>query len=234
MPATRDRPLAANRLTVADFIEEYLKPAVAKLQLPSDVCLSFATSTNISAADFDACFNLVHLTSAAAYNASTRGWSSREKRAEMREPDMKFLMVYSVAQDDTPSGLLYEQMNFGDSKLRSLRGQPSQVVGFLSFELGHEDGMEVIYCYEIHLQSGYQGRGLGAQLMSLMSLIGAAVGVQKAMLTVFTSNESAIEFYKWIGYEWYDEEVVPSGRQLRSGMTEKPKPSYVIMAKDLI
>lgn len=231
--ALMDRISTTNKLNAANFIEDYLRPAANLIQLPPDVCLSFATNTNISTADFDACFNLVRSTSRAAYKASSRGWSSRQKKCEMLEQDMKYLMVYSIAQDPPSSGRLYEDLNLEDSKLRPVRGQPSAVIGFLSFMLTHEDGIEVIYCYEIHLQSEFQGRGLGFDLMRIMELIGRTVGVNKAMLTVFTSNQIALDFYDRVGYQWYDEEQTPTCKSLRSGVTEKPRPTYVILAKDL-
>ena len=233
MTSHKSRIKAANALTATDFIDQHLRPSAASVDIAHDLCISFATAATISDSDFDGCFDLVRSTSAAAYTASSRGWSSEEKRTEMREADMKYLMIRAVARNAEASIPAGHTLNFGDQGLDLGNGEQSSVVGFLSFMLTREDRRDVIYCYEVHLKEDYQGRGLGAQLMLLMERIGESVGVKKGMLTVFTSNDAAMRLYKRIGYEWYDEEAVPEGKSLRSGVTDPPKPSYVILAKNL-
>lgn len=233
MTSRKSRIKAANALTATDFIDQHIKPSAASVDFGHDLYLSFATAATISNSDFEGCFDLVRSTSAAAYTASSRGWSSEDKRTEMRDADMKYLMIHAVARAGSSSDFPSHALNFGDRVLDPGKGEPGNVVGFLSFMLTREDRRDVIYCYEVHLKEEYQRRGLGGQLMLLMERVGVSVAVKKGMLTVFTSNEAAIRFYNRIGYEWYDEEAVPEGKSLRSGVTEPPKPSYVILAKNL-
>ena len=202
--STSDRINKANGLSHSRFYSIYVEPAL-RLLSDDSAEIAFQSSSNISCDDFVACLDLIQTTSAAAYSASTKGWSRKEKEREMRDPRMRYLLLRDS------SGLL----------------------GFIEFMLDREDTFEVIYCYEIHTREDARGIGHGAKLMKLMEDIGRAVGVEKSMLTVFTSNGAAIRLYERIGYGLYDEEPVPASKRLRSGLKDKPRPSYIIMAKNL-
>lgn len=102
------------------------------------------------------------------------------------------------------------------------------IAGFLSFMITEEDGHEVVYCYELHLQPGLQGKGVGRRMMELMEMIGERVGVEKAMLTVFRSNQRAVKAYGSWGYGV--DEFSPEARKLRDGTVKEP--SYVILSKE--
>ncbi|CAG8228516.1 unnamed protein product [Penicillium salamii] len=158
------------------------------------------SSATISSTDLEACLDLVEETSSAAY-ASSSGWSRTKKRKEMKLPDMKYMIV---------------------------RGS-GRVNGFLSFMVTYEDGKEVVYCYEIHLAGDMRGRGLGGMLMGRMEGVGRAVGVEKAMLTVFKSNGVANRFYERLGYGV--DEYSPGPRRLRNGTVKEP--DYLILSKGL-
>lgn len=158
------------------------------------------TSATISEADLEVCLDLVEETSSAAY-ASSSGWSRSKKRKEMKLPDMKYMIV---------------------------RGSGC-VTGFLSFMVTYEDGKEVVYCYEIHLAGEVRGQGIGGKLMGRMEEVGRAVGVEKAMLTVFKSNGVATRFYERLGYGV--DEYSPGPRRLRNGTVKEP--DYLILSKVL-
>jgi ribosomal protein S18 acetylase RimI-like enzyme len=146
----------------------------------------------------------VEQTSGEAYDASSTGWSRPKKRKEMQLPDMKYLLVRA----DEPS---------------------ARIEGFLSFMVTYEDGKEVVYCYEIHLSPTARGRGLGKLLMGRMEEIGRAVGLEKAMLTVFRSNTIARRFYEKLGYE--TDEYSPQPRRLRNGTIKEA--DYLILSRTL-
>jgi hypothetical protein len=63
------------------------------------------------------------------YSNSSVGWSTRNKTAEMKEDDLKYIVVWS----DTT------------------------VAAFMSFMPTVEDGHAVLYCYEIHLHTFIRG-----------------------------------------------------------------------------
>ena len=108
-------------------------------------------------------------------------------------------------------------------------GCVAAVGGFLSFMLTWEDGVEVVYCYEIHLEEGVRGKGWGRRLMGLLEEVGRRAGVEKAMLTVFRRNEAAVRFYERLGYG--EDEFSPRPKKLRSGVAKEV--DYLIMSKAL-
>lgn len=105
-----------------------------------------------------------------------------------------------------------------------------KVCGFMSFMLTIEDGVEVIYCYEIHLHESVRGQGIGKQLMGLLEAAGRKARVEKAMLTVFKRNVDAVGFYKGLGYE--EDEYSPRPKKLRNRVVKEA--DYLIMWKSLI
>ena len=216
----RTRSEGANRLSASGFANNYVNPIVSQMDWPAQYSISFRHSSNIKASELDACLGLVRATSAKGYKASTWGWCSKKKLHEMKDKDMRFLLVHSS---------LTSFATADNSRIGAV-----DVAGFLSFMLTVEDGIEVIYCYEIHLSPELRGRKIGAMLMQSMEGIGKAVGVSKAMLTVFTSDASARAFYEQLGYTLYDEEApLPQRKRLKSRVVEETKPTYVILAKDL-
>ncbi|MCJ1402781.1 hypothetical protein MMC11_006002 [Xylographa trunciseda] len=165
--------------------------------------ISLHTSSTISSADLSTCFDLIAATSASTYAVSTTGWHPRQKRKEMRLPDLRYFLVKRTP-DSPPEG-------------------------FLSFMLTYEDGKEVIYVYEVHFVKDLRQGGLGELLMGLVEQVGRKVGVEKAMLTVFVANEGARRFYKRLGYDV--DEFSPEERKLRGGVVVVP--DYVILSKSL-
>jgi len=170
----------------------------------ADIDVELYAASELSSADFMACFQLLKHTSFAAYKSSSRGWRPEAKKAEMRDEDMRYLLVRRFSNDGA-------------------------VGAFLSFMLTIEDDFPVIYVYEIHLASGMRRCGLGKRLMHIVEDIGCRARVAKAMLTVFTSNSRAEGFYRNLGYT--DDEFSPRPRKLRRGVTKRP--DYIIMSKSL-
>jgi len=184
-----------------------------------------------------ACFSLIEETSSAAYAASSKGWRPKAKQLEMRENGMQYLLVIK-----TPTPAVPQEPQPPPSPIPAAEPPEitKQLLGFLSFMLTIDDGIPVIYIYEIHLSGSVRGQGMGKTLMGCVDAIGRHKGMRKAMLTVFVSNVAAIGFYEGIGYEQWDEEYIPPAKRLRStrksadSAEEMRKPSYIIMAKDLL
>ncbi|KAI9797707.1 MAG: hypothetical protein M1833_005368 [Piccolia ochrophora] len=199
----------ANKLTPSDFIKKHLSSQCLKFSHPTKTnaySIGLYNPTTLPPRTFDACFELLSFTSSADYAQSSIGWSPSKKRREMRLPDMRYL----VAEPEGAEG-------------------SGEIVAFLAFMLTYEDGKEVVYCYEIHLKNEVRGCGLGRRLMQLMEEVGSAVGVGKAMLTVFITNQAAAKFYERLGYAV--DEYSPGPITLRNGRVKEP--SYVILSKRL-
>lgn len=190
------------------------------------------SAASISDADLDACLDLIELTSSEAYAASGAGWSRPKKRKEMKLPDMKYLIVRGAGDARQPAGPDADKPKEDSSGPEQDSTSPADktgVLGFLSFMVTYEDGKEVVYCYEIHLSPMARGRGLGGLLMGRMEEIGRSVGLEKAMLTVFKSNETARRFYERGGYGV--DESSPQPRRLRNGTIKEFE--YLILSKKL-
>lgn len=150
----------------------------------------------------EACFSLVEETSRKDYETSSRGWSPKAKKKEMREPDLRYILV-----KDPDDGT---------------------VCGFVSLMPTVEDGEPVLYCYEIHLKPVLRSTGLASFLMSLLETAATKIeGIDKVMLTVFTCNQQALSFYRRCGFE--ADETSPQPRKLRNGLVKHP--DYAIMSK---
>ena len=117
------------------------------------------------------------------------------------------------------------QKQSGPAEGKSKRG----IGGFLSFMVTYEDGVEVLYCYELHMAPVLQRMGLGKQLIGLYEEIGRNVGLGKGMLTVFKSNQTALRFYGKLGYD--EDEFSPRPMRLRNGHMKDF--DYMILSKDL-
>lgn len=123
----------------------------------------------------DWAFDLVSQNMRELYEASQWGWSENAKRKELVHRDAWYL-VARLEADDSP-------------------------VGFIHFRFDMDDGMSVLYCYELQLESRVQRRGLGSHLMRLLDQLAAHFRMCKTVLTVFKSNTGALAFYqKALGY----------------------------------
>jgi N-alpha-acetyltransferase 40 len=80
--------------------------------------------------ELEACFNLVDETSGPDYRASTVGWRPDRKRKEMRAEHLRYVLVLNHRQE---------------------------VRGFISMMPCFEEGLAVVYCYEIHLKEELRG-----------------------------------------------------------------------------
>lgn len=93
--------------------------------------LSLKSAGNLSETEFQACFDLVEQTSRADYEPSSIGWKAGRKKAEMKSPELKYILV-----KDTIT---------------------ASICGFTSLMPTWEEGQPVVYCYEIHLREELRG-----------------------------------------------------------------------------
>lgn len=180
------------------------------------------SAASIPAEDFEGCFALIEFTSSRTYDGSAAGWSASKKRKEMKLPDMRYLILRDTDVDTDSDG---DRPQEGETLMLK-----RNIVGFFSFMVTYEDGKEVIYCYEIHLNPRAQGLGLGKMLMLTMEKIGQRIGLEKAMLTVFKSNARAMDLYqRSLGF--VVDEYSPPPRKLRNGTVKEA--DYLILSKRL-
>ncbi|KAG5928447.1 hypothetical protein E4U42_000651 [Claviceps africana] len=186
----------ANAKSDAAFLVEYFPSFPPEWTHPTtkvSYALRLVQAGKLSEAQVKACFEIVRETSRDDYRNSSVGWHPRAKQNEMREPEMRYILV-----------------------LRQER-----VCGFMSFMPSHDSGQAVLFCYEIHLRAELKGSGLGKQLMRLFLEAGDRMdGVSKVMLQCFVSNTHARMFYERVGFEVDDSS--PRERKLRDGRVVLP------------
>jgi len=197
----------ANALPRKDFLERYVSGPNMQYhnrEHEYDCTITFETARTSNKWFFNPCYNLIENTSRSNYESSSWGWHPKRKRKEMREPEMKYLLLKRTGSAE------------------------QSLDGFLSFMLTHDStpSVPVLYVYEVHLQKDARGVGLGRHLMVLAEEIAKRVGVEKVMLTCFVSNNTAREFYVRQGYG--PDECSPRERKTRN---KTVKPDYVIMSK---
>ncbi|KAI1421504.1 acyl-CoA N-acyltransferase [Xylaria sp. FL1777] len=163
--------------------------------------LALISARRLSRNDLDACYHLIEETSRADYESSTTGWKPTKKLAEMKSPELRYIVVKD------PEGVIR---------------------GFTSLMPTYEEGQPVVYCYEIHLTTALQRTGLGTLLMSFLGSVASHTPpIKKIMLTCFLSNQKALNFYRSAGF--IKDPISPVPRKLRHG--REFVPDYVIMSK---
>lgn len=213
-----------NALSKVEFAEHYcslddLNNLAHEIESLSgrEVIINLLWPNDLEVAQADvltACLGLIDASSADDYRASGMKWSLASKRKEMLLPDMRYLVI----QEKKPAS------NDADD------GNSPSVFGFISYMITYEDGYEVVYIYEIHLEPALCGQGVGKVLLAMVETIARKVKVEKAMLTVFKSNRRASKWYDRMGYAIDD--FSPPPRILRNGTIKEPK--YVILSKALL
>lgn len=72
------------------------------------------------------------------------GWKPAQKRAEMRSPELRYILVRRRNRDGEGAG---------------------EIRGFTSLMPTYEEGQPVVYCYEIHLKPDLQGYAFPLSLL---------------------------------------------------------------------
>jgi len=83
-----------------------------------------------------------------------------------------------------------------------VKGKPLAFAHF-RFEVNDDDRPteEVLYLYEIQIDSIAQRNGLGRRMMQMMEIVAMQMKMRKVMLTVFKKNEEALNFYDQLKYQ---------------------------------
>lgn len=207
--ADEERIKKTNALSVEYFKKQYvpteaLNYSTKRASNPKSFRVDLKSAGEITKIELDSCFKLIESTSRPDYESSSWGWHPKRKTREMKEAEMRYLLVRLSGDKEDP------------------------VLGFLSFMLTHDStpSVPVLYVYEIHLSRDLRGVGLGAHLMDLAERIAENVAVEKVMLTCFLSNTQARSFYEKRGY--VADACSPEDRRTRNKVV---KADYVIMSR---
>ncbi|CAH3024068.1 unnamed protein product [Porites evermanni] len=146
---------------VANEVEDPLAPLTAFKSFNRNglnVHLECQRVTNMSKEDIDWAFDLTKHNMQLLYENSSWGWSDKKKRDEMTEDKAWYLVA---------------------------KCESGKAIGFSHFRFDLDEGDEVLYCYEIQLESNVRGKGLGKFLMQILEMMAHRAQMKKVMLTVF-------------------------------------------------
>uniref|UniRef100_A0A8D1EVR8 N-alpha-acetyltransferase 40 n=1 Tax=Sus scrofa TaxID=9823 RepID=A0A8D1EVR8_PIG len=125
--------------------------------------------SGLAPATVDWAFDLTKTNMQAMYEQSEWGWKDREKREEMTDDRAWYLIAWENS---------------------------SVPVAFSHFRFDVECGDEVLYCYEVQLESKVRRKGLGKFLIQILQLMANSTQMKKVMLTVFKHNHGAYQFFR--------------------------------------
>lgn len=161
---------------VRDIVERcykhstFLKPEFSK---HDSAVLLEAAGPSLSPELFDYTFSLLKKNMQDKYGDD---WSDEEKEEELKNREARFLVATREA-------------NLLES-----------AVGYVHFRFVEEEGVPVLYIYELQLEEANHRRGLGRWLMKVSEEIGRAHGMSGIVLTCFKHNPAALAFYRALGY----------------------------------
>lgn len=135
----------------------------------------------------------------AEYYHKTWGLKKDEKMNELFHPTSRVFALYRKT----------EEIEGDDGQGVASGAESGASAGSLAaytifrFEWDDEEEPEypVLYCYELQIQPSFQGRGLGKKLMEVLNETAKKLKMIKVMLTCFNINETAMNFYKAIGFD---------------------------------
>lgn len=157
---------AANRL--GDPLEAF--PVFKKYDRNGlNVSIECKRVSGLEPATVDWAFDLTKTNMQTMYEQSEWGWKDREKREEMTDDRAWYLIAWE---------------------------NNSIPVAFSHFRFDVECGDEVLYCYEVQLESKVRRKGLGKFLIQILQLMANSTQMKKVMLTVFKHNHGAYQFFR--------------------------------------
>lgn len=77
----------------------------------------------------------------------------------------------------------------------------NSLAAFVHFRFDIEDYVEVLYLYEIQVETNVRGKGLGKYLMSLMETIAFHYNMKRIVLTVLKNEVNVVKFYFSLHYK---------------------------------
>eukprot|EP00127_Corallochytrium_limacisporum_P003813 Clim_evm27s153 gene=Clim_evmTU27s153 len=166
--AAMGRIKAANKLDDMQSIYDRLCPELFPYTVKCQMASDLEDAAS-SVASIEWCLDLIEANMVDAYRRSSLGWHRDEKRLELDDHRARYLVMY-------------------DSE-----GAP---MAFMHYRFELEDGVDVIYLYEIQVQNGHRNKGIGRHMVTYLQDLGTELGLGKVLLTCFKHNPDAMRFYK--------------------------------------
>eukprot|EP01080_Neovahlkampfia_damariscottae_P009961 gene9961-2280_t len=155
---------------ILDLIPETMKP------LESKYTIKYYHKLNKE--KFEKIFQILKKNIKTFYENSEWGWNENEKKKEMKQKNMKYIIIYDSKNEENILGFSCFQFD--------LEENPHQ---------DEKDKRKIVYLYELHISSNFQGKGLGTIFISLLEEISKKTKLEYIMLTNLKKNENSLKFY---------------------------------------
>eukprot|EP00850_Spirogloea_muscicola_P018845 SM000177S03178 [mRNA] locus=s177:47216:49541:- [translate_table: standard] len=151
------------------------------------------------------------------------------KQAQLVEDGAKYILIIPNVKAISASGTTAPGVhrNSHDRARSPPADDPTEPQGFVQFRFVEEEGVPVLYVYELQLGHPLQRCGLGSFLMRLMEGVAHESSMVGVMLTVQTKNTGALDFYlRKLNYE-----ISPISPSKVTSEASNSKYDYVILQK---
>ena len=190
MVKSKDLKILRKKLTKADRVVDPLQesnipttlmepfqppPEGASPEQPS-LSLEYSLGVDVSDSLLNDMVGLFETNMGDMYRNSSFGLDLTEKADDFRHRKARHLLVFSPTEDGS-----------------------KELAAFVHFRFDYDDdeypSRVVLYVFEIQIEAAFRRRGMGRKLMKMMEYIAQAAGLDTVMLTVFMSNDDAMQFY---------------------------------------
>jgi GNAT superfamily N-acetyltransferase len=197
--------------------------AISQFSPSTPVFLRYGTAKFVGGEVVRACFNLLKSNMEVYYKAAW-SWKDSTKMNELMSPSARILSLWQDSRLPTISPAAESCVDCssedegecdgaGDDSGWETEGDDSDASclhafahyrfcmeeGILSAE--SEERLPVLYIWEMQVSETCRGRGLGRALMDMLTAIASAASMHSLVLTVFSSNQPAVSFYKHMGFD---------------------------------
>ena len=127
---------------------------------------------------FEKIFEILQKNIKQFYINSSWGWNEKEKKKEIKQKNMKYIIIFDKKNEEKILGFSTFQFD--------LEENPHQ---------DETDKRKIIYLYELHVSKEFQGKGLGSLFISILEEISMKLKLEYIMLTNLKLNENSMKFY---------------------------------------
>eukprot|EP00850_Spirogloea_muscicola_P010611 SM000063S20001 [mRNA] locus=s63:253481:255587:+ [translate_table: standard] len=201
-----------------------------------DVRLHYATGQNLPRSVQACLLGLLEVPTPKPFQSNMQryhgaAWlaEAKLKQAQLVEDGAKYILIIPNVKAILASGTtaLGVHRNSHDRARSPPADDPTEPQGFVQFRFVEEEGMPVLYVYELQLGHPLQRCGLGSFLMRLMEGVAQESSMVGVMLTVQTKNTGALDFYlRKLNYE-----ISPISPNRVTSEASNSKYDYVILQK---
>lgn len=142
------------------------------------VTIESMIGSSLSSSDFQWAKDLFQNNMKEMYQQSDFGFDMVDKEAEMTASTSRYLIA--KISDSEESG--------------------GKLAGFCHYRFDMDFGCPVVYCYELQIESKYQGCGLGRELIEVLEMIAKKTHMLKVSATVFKFNTASEAFFRKLGF----------------------------------